>query len=217
MYINKEWDNILKDEYEKDYFKQLNLFIEEEYNNNIIYPNKDNIYNALKLISFDDIKVVILGQDPYHREKEAHGLAFSVQEGIKLPPSLVNIFKELDSDLGIKRNKGNLEDWAKEGVLLLNTVLTVRKDNPNSHKNKGWEKFTDSVIKVLNDKDDSIVFILWGNNAKNKKIFINNPKHLIIESTHPSPFSCHSGFFGSKPFSKTNDFLVKNSKKPINW
>lgn len=217
MYINKEWDNILKDEYEKDYFKQLNLFIEEEYNNNIIYPNKDNIYNALKLISFDDIKVVILGQDPYHREKEAHGLAFSVQEGIKLPPSLVNIFKELDSDLGIKRNKGNLEDWAKEGVLLLNTVLTVRKDNPNSHKNKGWEKFTDSVIKVLNDKDDSIVFILWGNNAKNKKIFINNPKHLIIESTHPSPFSCHSGFFGSKPFSKTNDFLVKNSKKTINW
>ena len=217
MYINKEWDNILKDEYEKDYFKQLNLFIEEEYNNNIIYPNKDNIYNALKLISFDDIKVVILGQDPYHGEKEAHGLAFSVQEGIKLPPSLVNIFKELDSDLGIKRNKGNLEDWAKEGVLLLNTVLTVRKDNPNSHKNKGWEKFTDSVIKVLNDKDDSIVFILWGNNAKNKKIFINNPKHLIIESTHPSPFSCHSGFFGSKPFSKTNDFLVKNSKKTINW
>ena len=217
MYINREWDNILKAEYEKDYFKQLNLFIEEEYNNNIIYPNKDNIYNALKLISFDDIKVVILGQDPYHREKEAHGLAFSVQEGIKLPPSLVNIFKELDSDLGIKRNKGNLEDWAKEGVLLLNTVLTVRKDNPNSHKNKGWEKFTDSVIKVLNDKDDSIVFILWGNNAKNKKIFINNPKHLIIESTHPSPFSCHSGFFGSKPFSKTNDFLVKNSKKTINW
>lgn len=217
MYINREWDNILKAEYEKDYFKQLNLFIEEEYHNNIIYPNKDNIFNALKLLSFNEIKVVILGQDPYHGEKEAHGLAFSVQEGIKLPPSLVNIFKELESDLGIKRNKGNLEDWAKEGVLLLNTVLTVRKDNPNSHKNKGWEKFTDSIIKALNNKDDSIVFILWGNNAKNKKILINNPKHLIIESTHPSPFSCHSGFFGSKPFSKTNDFLVKMSKKPINW
>ncbi len=217
MVVDERWDKILNKEYQKDYFKKLVAFIKSEYKNKIIYPRASDMFNSLKLTHYEDVKVVILGQDPYHGEGEAHGLSFSVKKGIKLPPSLVNIFKELEKDLGIKRSKGTLDDWASQGVLLLNTVLTVEKDKPNSHKGKGWEQFTDAIINKLNEREDSIVFILWGNNAKSKKKLINNTKHLIIESAHPSPFSCHYGFEGSKPFSKTNDFLLKNHKIPIKW
>lgn len=217
MVINDDWDNILKDEYNKEYFKKLVFFIKNEYKTKKIFPKASDMFNALKASPFNEIKVVIIGQDPYHGEDEAHGLSFSVKEGIKSPPSLVNIFKELESDLNIKRVKGCLDDWAEQGVLLLNTVLTVEKDKPNSHKAKGWEIFTDAIIKKLNEKEQPIVFILWGNNAKAKKELIDNPKHLIIESSHPSPFSCRYGFEGSKPFSKTNDFLIKNGEKPVKW
>ncbi|MDD3048816.1 MAG: uracil-DNA glycosylase [Bacilli bacterium] len=217
MVINKEWDDILSSEYQKDYFKKLVVFVKEEYKNKIIYPKANDIFNALKYTNYKDIKVVILGQDPYHGEGEAQGLAFSVKEDIKLPPSLKNIFKELKTDLNIERNKGSLEDWTKQGILLLNTVLTVEKDKPNSHKNKGWEIFTDKIIELINEKDTPVVFILWGNNAKTKKHLITNNKHLILESSHPSPFSYTYGFQNSKPFSKTNDFLIKNNQNKINW
>lgn len=217
MVVNDEWDNILREEYDKNYFKDLVIFVNDEYKNKVVFPKAHDMFNALKIVSYDDVKVVILGQDPYHGEGEAHGLSFSVQDGIKSPPSLVNIFKELESDLGIKRTKGNLEDWAKQGVLLLNTVLTVEKDKPNSHKGKGWEIFTDAIIKKINNKVTPTVFILWGNNAKAKKELITNTKHLIIESAHPSPFSCRYGFEGSKPFSKTNTFLIKNKINPVKW
>lgn len=215
--VDAKWDQILNEEYQKDYFKKLVLFVKDEYKTKVIYPKASDMFNSLKLADYDEIKVVILGQDPYHGEGEAHGLSFSVKEGIKLPPSLVNIFKELKSDLDITRTRGTLDDWASQGVLLLNTVLTVEKDKPNSHKAKGWEQFTDAVIRKLNDRNDPIVFILWGNNAKAKKELINNSKHLVLESAHPSPFSCRYGFEGSKPFSKTNDFLIKNDKEPIKW
>lgn len=217
MVVDEKWDKILNEEYQKDYFKRLVMFVKSEYMNKIIYPKASDMFNALKLAHYEDIKVVILGQDPYHGEGEAHGLSFSVKEGIKLPPSLVNIFKELESDLGIKRTRGTLDDWASQGVLLLNTVLTVEKDKPNSHKGKGWEQFTDAIIKKLNEREDPIVFILWGSNARSKKDLISDSKHLIIESAHPSPFSCRYGFEGSKPFSKANDFLLKNGKMSIKW
>jgi len=217
MIINNDWDQVLEEEYSKEYFQKLVSFIKNEYKYKRIFPLQIDIYNALKLTTYEDTKVVILGQDPYHGESEAHGLAFSVKEGIKLPPSLVNIFKELNRDLNINRTIGTLDDWSKQGVLLLNTVLTVEKDKPNSHKGKGWENFTDAIIEKLNKKADPIVFILWGNNAKNKKELITNTKHLILESSHPSPFSCRKGFEGSKPFSKTNDFLVENHQKPVKW
>jgi uracil-DNA glycosylase len=217
MIVSNEWDKILIDEYKKEYFKKLVGFIKNEYKTKIIYPKASDMFNAMKLTPYSDIKVVILGQDPYHGEGEAHGLSFSVKEGITLPPSLVNIFKELYSDIGIKRSKGTLDDWAEQGVLLLNTVLTVEKDKPNSHKGKGWEIFTDAIVKKINEKEDPVVFILWGNNARLKKGLITNPKHLIIESSHPSPFSCRNGFEGSHPFSKTNKFLSENCKKTINW
>ena len=217
MVINENWDKVLDSEYNKDYFKRLVIFIKSEYKIKTIYPKASDLFMALKETPYNDVKVVILGQDPYHGEGEAHGLSFSVEEGIKNPPSLVNIFKELYSDLNIKRTKGNLNDWAKQGVLLLNTVLTVEKDIPNSHKGKGWELFTDSIIKKINEKETPVVYILWGNNAKMKKSLITNPKHLILESSHPSPFSCRNGFEGSKPFSKTNDFLEKNGQKPVKW
>lgn len=217
MIVSNEWDKVLIDEYKKEYFKELVNFIKNEYKTKIIYPKASDMFNAMKLTPYSDIKVVILGQDPYHGEGEAHGLSFSVKEGITLPPSLVNIFKELYSDIGIKRNKGTLDDWAEQGVLLLNTVLTVEKDKPNSHKGKGWELFTDAIVKKINEKEDPVVFILWGNNARLKKGLITNPKHLIIESSHPSPFSCRNGFEGSHPFSKTNKFLSVNCKKTINW
>lgn len=215
---NNNWDTILNEEYNKQYFQEIVEFVNKTYKEKTIFPPKNMILSAFNITDYDNVKVVILGQDPYHGEKEANGLAFSVNDGIKIPPSLQNIYKELNSDLGIPIAKtGNLEPWAKEGVLLLNSVLTVEKDKPASHKNIGWETFTDSVIKKINEKETPVVFILWGNFAKSKKKLITNKKHFIIESSHPSPFSVHYGFFGSKPFSKTNEFLRKNNIKEINW
>ena len=215
--VGNNWDIILKDEYKKDYYKNMVSFLNKEYNERVIFPLKANIFKAFSLTDYNNIKVVILGQDPYHGIDEANGLAFSVNDNVKLPPSLKNIFKELESDLNIKNDKGDLSNWARQGVLLLNTVLTVVKDTPASHKNIGWEVFTDEVIKIINQKEEPVVFILWGNFAKSKKKYITNSKHFVIESTHPSPFSCNNGFFGSKPFSKTNDFLRKNNIKEIDW
>lgn len=216
--IGNDWDEKLQIIENSEGFKKFLKIINDKYNNGIVYPPKNYVFNALKLTSYKDTKVVIVGQDPYHGEGEAHGLSFSVQKGIKIPPSLQNIYKELYNDLGIEPNEyGDLTKWAKEGVLLLNAVLTVEKDKPASHRNLGWELLTDYIIKILNEKDESIVFILWGNFAKEKKKFITNPKHLVITSTHPSPFSANNGFFGSKPFSKTNEYLIKNNIKPIDW
>lgn len=216
--IGNGWDLLLKDEYSKDYFINLKNYIINEYKNKTVYPKMSEIFNAFTKTSYDDVKVVIIGQDPYHGENEAEGLSFSVKIGIQKPPSLVNIFTELKSDLGIDPpNHGSLVSWAKEGVLLLNATLTVIKDCPRSHANKGWEIFTDEVIKLINKKNTPVVFILWGSDARSKKNLITNPNHFIIESAHPSPLSAYRGFFGSKPFSKTNDFLVKNGIKPVNW
>jgi len=216
--INNDWDEKLKIIWESDRFKKILNFINNEYKTKTIYPKLENIFNALKLTPYENVKVVIVGQDPYHGENEAHGLSFSVLDGVKIPPSLKNIYKELESDLGIKPSlSGNLTNWAKEGVLLLNTSLTVIKNQPNSHKDIGWQMLTDYIIKVLNLKENGVVFILWGKYAQTKKKLITNHNHLIIESSHPSPFSAHQGFFGSKPFSRTNEFLLKNKKKPIYW
>ena len=215
--ININWDRILKNEMKKDYFRNLGIFVKSEYKNKIIYPRYENIFNALRLTDYNDVKVVILGQDPYHGINEAHGLSFSVQKGVKMPPSLRNIFIELESDLGIKRTETDLTDWAKQGVLLLNAIMTVEQDKPLSHRNKGWETFTDYIITKLGEREEPLVFILWGNYARSKKELIRNKKHLILESVHPSPLSANRGFFGSKPFSKTNDFLVKNGIKKIDW
>ncbi len=216
--IGNSWDEILKDEYQKDYFKNIAMFINKEYREKTIFPPKSNILRAFKLTDYDNVKVVILGQDPYHGINEANGLAFSVSKGVRLPPSLQNIYKELYNDLGITvSTNGDLEKWAREGVLLLNSVFTVEKDKPASHKNIGWEQFSDEVIKKVNEKTTPVVFILWGNFAKSKAKYITNPIHLVITSPHPSPFSAYSGFFGSKPFSRTNEFLRKNNIKEIDW
>ena len=215
--INKGWDIILKDELKKDYFKKLGIFVKTEYKNKQIFPSYQNIFDALRFTDYDDVKVVILGQDPYHGLGEAHGLSFSVKEGISMPPSLQNIFKELYDDLGIKRTKSDLTDWAKEGVLLLNSIMTVEKDKPLSHKGKGWESFTDTVISKLNDRLDPVIFVLWGSYARSKKELITNSRHKIIESVHPSPLSVHRGFFGSKPFSKINTYLKAMNKEQIKW
>lgn len=215
--ISKNWDLVLKDEYNKDYFKKLRNFVKNEYSTKICFPKKEEIFNSLLYTNYEDVKVVILGQDPYHGIGEAHGLCFSVRNNVKRPPSLDNILKELYSDLKIKRNVNELTDWAKQGVLLLNSVLTVVKDTPLSHRGMGWEQFTDSVIKKINEKDTVVVYILWGSYARSKKCLITNPKHYIIESAHPSPLSANRGFFGSKPFSRTNEILIKNNIKPINW
>ena len=218
MMIGNDWDIVLKNVFESDGFKKFLDVVKDKYKNSTCFPKYEDIFNALKLTPFKDVKVVILGQDPYHGVGEAHGLSFSVQEGIKLPPSLQNIYKELYDDLGIKIDgTGDLTPWAKEGVLLLNSVLTVEKDKPASHKDLGWELLTDHIIKLLNTKDTPVVFILWGSFARSKKVFITNPKHLVIESTHPSPFSARNGFFGSRPFSRTNNFLKKNGMKEINF
>ena len=212
------WDTVLDSEYHKEYFANIVKFVNKVYKAKTIFPPKARILSALDITDYNDVKVVILGQDPYHGIGEANGLAFSVNDGVKIPPSLKNIYKELHDDLGIEiPNTGNLESWAKEGVLLLNSVLTVEKDKPASHKNIGWETFTDSIIKKLNERDKPIVFILWGNFAKSKKELITNPKHLVLTSSHPSPFSVNYGFFGSKPFSKTNEFLRRNGIKEIDW
>lgn len=216
--IGNDWDEKLKVVWESEGFKKFMTIVEQEYNTKEIFPPKNYIFNALKLTPYQNTKVVIVGQDPYLGVGEAHGLSFSVQEGIKVPPSLKNIYKELEDDLGIpSKVSGDLTGWAKEGVLLLNAVLTVVKDTPASHKNLGWERLTDYIIKVLNEKEEPVVFILWGNFAKAKKELITNPKHLVLTSAHPSPFSANYGFFGSKPFSKTNEFLQKNNLKPIDW
>lgn len=216
--IGNDWDEILETEFESEYYKKLRTFLDTEYSNKTIYPLPSNIYTALRLTTYKDTKVVILGQDPYHEENQAHGLAFSVNKGVQIPPSLLNIYKELKDDLGCYiPNNGYLVSWAKQGVLLLNTCLTVEAHKANSHTNKGWEILTDEIIKKLNEKDSPIVFILWGRNARNKTKFITNNKHLIIESAHPSPLSAYNGFFNSKPFSKTNNFLISNNLSPINW
>ncbi len=216
--IGNDWDIILDSYFKSVEFKNIINKVNNEYQKNIVYPSKKDIFKALSMTSYQNVKVVILGQDPYHGEGEAHGLSFSVKPGIKLPPSLRNIFQELHNDLNIKSPlNGDLTLWAKEGVLLLNTCLTVIKNKPNSHQSIGWNKFTDLVIQKLNEKTTPIVFILWGNFARSKKILINNPQHLIIESAHPSYFSAYRGFLGSKPFSKTNNFLINNNIKPINW
>ena len=212
------WKTLLEEEKEKEYFKKLEDFLDSEYKTNTIYPEKENIYNAFDLTSYENTNVIILGQDPYHGPEQAHGLSFSVEsDKAKFPPSLRNMFKELRSDLGIERNDRNLTDWAKQGVLLLNTVLTVQAGKAASHRKKGWETFTDTVIKKLNDKDEQVIFVLWGGDAKKKVPLITNPKHKIIESAHPSPLSAHNGFFGSKPFSQVNEYLVKVNKNPISW
>lgn len=216
--IGNDWDIVLNKVWNSDGFKKFMKVILNEYKNYTCYPKYEDIFNALKNTSYSDVKVVIIGQDPYHGEGEAHGLSFSVQEGVKLPPSLQNIFKELYDDLGIlNKGSGDLTPWTKEGVLLLNSILSVRKDSPLSHKDLGWQLLTDHIIKLLNAKEEPIVFILWGNFARTKKEFITNKKHLIIESTHPSPFSARNGFFGSKPFSRTNEFLKKNKIKEVNF
>lgn len=210
--------DIVAVEFEQDYYKKLHNYVENEYLHKTIFPPRQNIFRALNLCDYEDVKVVILGQDPYHGMGEAHGLSFSVLEGVNKPPSLKNIFKELKDDLGIDEPKnGNLSSWTKEGVMLLNSVLTVEKDKPASHQNHGWETFTDAVIRKINEKKKPVVFILWGSFAKSKKAIITNKIHCIIESAHPSPFSANKGFFGTKPFSRANDFLIKNGEKPINW
>ena len=215
--FHNDWDLVLKEELNKEYFKNILSTVSKLYEEKIIYPPKKDVFNAFRL-SYKDIKVVILGQDPYHGEGEAHGYAFSCLK-TPIPPSLKNIYKELYDDLHIEKDmtKGDLTSWVKQGVMLLNTGLTVEKDKPNSHKNIGWSIFTDEVIKKLNERETPLVFILWGNNAREKKKYITNNKHLVIESAHPSPFSARYGFFGSRPFSKTNEFLIKNHKTPIKW
>ena len=216
--INNDWDEVLSSVWNSPVYKKFMSIIDKKYSETTCFPEYNDIFNALKLTPYSKVKVVILGQDPYHGTGEAHGLSFSVKDDIKKPPSLKNIFKELHDDLGYPEPKsGNLEKWAKEGVLLLNSVLTVEKDKAASHKDLGWEILTDHIIKLLNMKETPIVFILWGNFAKKKKVYITNKKHLIIESPHPSPFSAYTGFFGSKPFSKTNNFLIKNNIEPIDF
>lgn len=216
--IKGDWQELLKYEFEKDYYKELKLKLDEEYKTKEIFPVEEEIFSAFNLTQYKDVKVLILGQDPYHNNDQAHGLAFSVKEGIKIPPSLRNIYKELNADLGIEiPNTGYLINWAKEGIMLLNTTLTVRAHTPMSHSKIGWEIFTDRVIELIDEKDEPVVFILWGNHAKSKKKLIKNEKHLIIESVHPSPLSASRGFFGTKPFSKTNEFLRENGLQAPSW
>ncbi len=216
--IGNDWDEILEEEFKKEYFYKLLCDVNNIYAKKDVFPRKDQVFNAFRYTPYKNVKVVILGQDPYHGVGEAEGLSFSVPTGIRKPPSLVNIFKELYDDLKIPiAETGSLHSWAREGVLLLNAVLTVIKDSPASMRNMGWEVFTDNVIKKINEKQEPVVFILWGSFARSKKKLITNPRHLIIESAHPSPLSAYNGFFGSKPFSRTNDFLIKNNIKPINW
>lgn len=215
--INKKWDVILKDEMKKDYFRKLGTFVKHEYATKRCFPEYKNIFNALRYTDYDEVKVVILGQDPYHGVGEAHGLSFSVQDGCKRPPSLDNIFKELESDLGIHRENNDLTDWAKQGVLLLNSIMSVQMDRPLSHQNHGWEQFTDAIISKLNEREKPVIFVFWGSYARSKKVLITNSQHKIIESVHPSPLSAYRGFFGSKPFSKINQYLKENGEKEIQW
>lgn len=216
--INNDWLNEINEEFKKDYYKELYTFINEEYSKNIIYPAAENIFRAFELTPLSEVKCVILGQDPYHNVNQAHGLCFSVQKDVDIPPSLVNIYKELETDIGCRiPNNGFLEKWAKQGVLLLNTVLTVRAHQAFSHQGKGWETFTDAIIRAVNKQDRPIVYLLWGTPARKKKSMLNNPKHLILEAPHPSPLSAYRGFFGCKHFSKANEFLVNNNVGAIDW
>ncbi len=216
--IGNSWDEILAGEFDKEYFKKLEAFLDEEYSKETIYPPREDIFNALKASAYEDTKVVILGQDPYHEPNQAHGMCFSVQKGVKVPPSLVNIYKELDADLGIKApGHGYLQEWAEQGILLLNTSLTVRKGQANSHRGKGWELFTDAVIAALNEREKPIVFLLWGANARSKESLITAPQHFILSGAHPSPLSAWNGFFGGRYFSKTNRFLEMTGQEPIQW
>ncbi|MCF7924592.1 MAG: uracil-DNA glycosylase [Candidatus Izimaplasma sp.] len=218
MITKNDWDYLLNEEMHQPYFKRLMHSVDIEYNNFICYPEKENIYKALKLTPFNETKVLILGQDPYHQKGQAMGLAFSVKKGVPLPPSLRNIYKELNNDLGFEIAKhGDLTSWSRQGVLLLNAILTVRENEPLSHRDLGWERLTDKIISLLNNKETPIVFVLWGRFARNKKSLITNKRHLIIENVHPSPLSAYRGFFGSKPFSKINNFLEKNNHKIIDF
>ena len=218
VHIGNDWDERLNGEFDKPYYQQLRQFLIEEYRHHTVYPNMHDIFNALKYTSFSDTKVVILGQDPYHGPGQAHGLCFSVQKGVEPPPSLQNIFKELMADVGIDRPRhGELTCWAKQGVLLLNTVLTVREHEPNSHKGKGWEILTDRIISELNNKETPVVFLLWGANARSKKSLITNPLHVKLETVHPSPLSAYNGFFGCRHFSKANASLEASGQTAIDW
>lgn len=216
--IGNEWDALLAQEFEKDYYIQLRAFLQQEYASHRIYPPKHDIFNALKYTSYSDVKAVILGQDPYHGEGQAHGMSFSVRPNIPMPPSLQNIFAELHDDIGMfAPTSGYLVPWAREGVLLMNTVLTVREGQPNSHKGKGWEHLTDRVISLLNEREQPVVFLLWGSNARKKKELITQPQHLILECAHPSPLSAYRGFFGCGHFSQANQFLYDHGITPIDW
>ena len=216
--IGNSWDDVLAGEFEKEYYLKLREFLKTEYSSYRVYPPMEHIFRALKETPYDKVKAVILGQDPYHEPGQAQGLCFSVPEGVKQPPSLVNIFKEMQADLGVRPpSHGNLLTWAHQGVLLLNAVLTVREHEANSHKNKGWEQFTDRVISLLNDREDPVVFILWGANAKAKASLITNDRHCILTGAHPSPLSAHNGFWGGRYFSRTNEFLEEQGREPINW
>ena len=216
--IENEWLPYLKEEFSKPYYKDLYTFIKDEYSKHIVYPPSDEIFSALEKTPVDKVKVVIIGQDPYHEEGQAHGMSFSVKPGVKTPPSLQNMYKELKDELGLYiPNNGYLDKWAKQGVLLLNTVLTVREGQANSHKGKGWEQFTDAVIGAVNKQDRPVVYLLWGSNARAKKKLITNPKHLVLESVHPSPLSAYNGFFGCGHFKKANEFLKANGIDAIDW
>lgn len=216
--IGNHWDELLKEEWGKDYYKKLRKILIHEYQNYSIFPDKYKLYESLKFVDYDDVKVVILGQDPYHGKGQAHGFSFSVLPGTRIPPSLRNIYKELENDLGCSiPNNGYLIKWAKQGVLLLNTSLTVREGQANSHKDIGWQILTDKIIELLGAREKEMVFILWGRNAINKIPLIRNKNHLILQSVHPSPLSAHRGFFGSRPFSKANQFLINHNEKPIDW
>lgn len=216
--IGNSWDELLKDEFQKEYYQVLRKNLAQEYKTETIYPAMENIFNALKYTSFEDVKVLLLGQDPYHGPNQAHGLCFSVQKGVDKPPSLKNMFKELENDLGIKPpSHGCLTDWAKHGVLLLNTVLTVRAGEPNSHKKLGWTIFTDKIIELLNEREDSVIFVLWGRNAIDKLPLITNTNHYVLTAAHPSPLSATRGFLGCKHYSKINNILSSIGKEPIDW
>ena len=218
VHIGNDWDGLLSKEFEKDYYLSLREFLKTEYFTQKIYPPMNDIFNALKYTSYEDARVVILGQDPYHGEGQAHGLCFSVKEGVPFPPSLKNIFKELNDSLGIEIPKsGELVGWAKQGVLLLNTTLTVREGLPQSHKGRGWEILTDKIIELMNEKERPVVFMLWGGNARAKKALITNKRHLVLECAHPSPLSAYAGFFGSNHFAKANDYLISMNEKAIDW
>lgn len=216
--FGNDWDEVLKDEMEKPYFQELMTWLDQEYEEAVVYPPRDLLFQAFRLTPYAEVKAVILGQDPYHGAGQAEGLSFSVMPGVRVPPSLRNIYIELKEDLNIPTpNHGSLVQWGKEGVLLLNTALTVRESKPASHRGKGWEQFTDAVIHALNDRSEPMVFLLWGNHAAEKESFIDQERHLIIRSAHPSPFAARKGFFGSKPFSRTNEFLKQHGQRPIDW